>query len=88
MLFYVNAPIYKVILFELTDNTPILQVGKLSKIYLHVVVLRSNQNTRLRDFLIYILAKLQYKNNKVELLKAVLDATSKKWGSTDIFRVC
>lgn len=50
--------------------------------------MRSNQNTRLRDFLIYILAKLQYKNNKVELLKAVLDATSKKWGSTDTFRVC
>ena len=34
-------------------------------------------------FMIYILAKLPHKNIKVELLKAVLVVTSKKWSSTD-----
>lgn len=33
--------------------------------------------------MIYILAKLPHKNIKVELLKAVLVVTSKKWSSTD-----
>ena len=57
----------------------------------HICVLLFQKVIKIPDreiFMIYILAKLQYKNIKVVSLKAVLDATSKKWGSTDILRVC
>ena len=33
VLFYVNAPIYEVILFELTGNTPIFTSGKVELQY-------------------------------------------------------
>ena len=54
---------------------------------LETVVSRGDQNTRPRDYYdIYILAKLQYKNIEIEYLKAALDATSKKRGSSDILK--
>ena len=40
-----------------------------------------------RDYYdVYILAKLQYKNIETEYLKAALDATSKKRGSSEILK--
>lgn len=54
---------------------------------LETVVSRGDQNTRPRDYYdVYILAKLQYKNIETEYLKAALDATSKKRGSSDILK--
>lgn len=52
---------------------------------LETVVSRGDQNTRPRDYYdVYILTKLQYKNIEIGFLKAVLDATSKKRGSTEV----
>lgn len=54
---------------------------------LETVVSRGDQNTRPRDYYdIYILAKMQYKNIETEYLRAALDATSKKRGSSDILK--
>ena len=54
---------------------------------LETVVSRGDQNTRSRDYYdVYILAKLQYKNIETEYLKAALDATSKKRGSSEILK--
>ena len=54
---------------------------------LETVVSRGDQNTRPRDYYdVYILAKLQYKNIETEYLKAALDATSKKRGSSEILK--
>ena len=54
---------------------------------LETVVSRGNQNTRPRDYYdIYILAKMQYKNIETEYLRAALDATSKKRGSSEILK--
>jgi predicted nucleotidyltransferase component of viral defense system len=54
---------------------------------LETVISRGDQNTRPRDFYdIYILAKLQSSNIKIEELKAALDATTKKRGSTDVIK--
>lgn len=54
---------------------------------LETVVSRGDQNTRPRDYYdVYILAKLQYKNIEIESLKAALDATSKKRGSTEVLK--
>lgn len=51
------------------------------------VVSRGDQNTRPRDYYdIYILAKMQYKNIETEYLRAALDATSKKRGSSEILK--
>ncbi len=52
---------------------------------LETVVSRGDQNTRPRDYYdVYILAKLQYKNIDIESLKAALNATSTKRGSTEV----
>lgn len=54
---------------------------------LESIVSRGDQNTRLRDFYdVYILMKLQYKNIEPEYLKAALDATSKKRGTSEVLR--
>ncbi len=54
---------------------------------LETVISRGDQNTRPRDYYdIYILAKLQYSNIDSESLKAALDATAKKRGSTDVIK--
>ncbi|CCY53064.1 putative uncharacterized protein [Coprococcus sp. CAG:782] len=54
---------------------------------LETVVSRGDQNTRPRDYYdIYILAKMQYKNIEPEYLRAALDATSKKRGSSEILK--
>ena len=54
---------------------------------LETVVSRGDQNTRPRDYYdVYILAKLQYKNIEIGFLKAALDATSKKRGSTEVLK--
>lgn len=54
---------------------------------LETIVSRGDQNTRPRDYYdVYILAKLQYKNIQTEYLKAALDATSKKRGSSAILK--
>lgn len=54
---------------------------------LETVISRGDQNTRPRDYYdIYILAKLQYKNIEPQFLKAALDATSKKRGSTEVLK--
>lgn len=54
---------------------------------LETVVSRGDQNTRPRDYYdVYILAKLQYRNIKIESLKAALVATSEKRGSTEVLK--
>lgn len=54
---------------------------------LESIVSRGDQNTRLRDYYdVYILMKLQHKNIEPEYLKAALDATSKKRGTSEILR--
>ena len=54
---------------------------------LESIVSRGDQNTRLRDYYdVYILMKLQYKNIEPEYLKAALDATSKKRGTSEVLR--
>lgn len=54
---------------------------------LETIISRGDQNTRPRDYYdVYILAKLQYKNIQTEHLKAALDATSKKRGSSAILK--
>jgi hypothetical protein len=54
---------------------------------LETVISRGDQNTRPRDYYdIYILAKLQSSNIDTEALKAALDATAKKRGSTDVIK--
>ena len=54
---------------------------------METVVSRGDQNTRPRDYYdVYILAKLQYKNIEIGFLKAALDATSKKRGSTEVLK--
>lgn len=54
---------------------------------LESIVSRGDQNTRLRDYYdVYILMKLQYKNIEPKYLKAALDATSKKRGTSEILR--
>ena len=54
---------------------------------LETVVSRGDQNTRPRDYYdVYILAKLQHRNVEIESLKAALDATSKKRGSTEVLK--
>lgn len=54
---------------------------------LETVISRGDQNTRPRDYYdVYILAKLQYKNIEREALKAALDVTSKKRGSSEVLR--
>jgi predicted nucleotidyltransferase component of viral defense system len=54
---------------------------------LETVVSRGDQNTRPRDYYdIYIIAKMQYKNIETEYLRAALDATSKKRGSSEILK--
>ena len=54
---------------------------------LETIVSRGDQNTRPRDYYdVYILAKLQYKNIEKDALKAALEATSQKRGSTEILK--
>lgn len=54
---------------------------------IETVISRGDQNTRPRDYYdVYILAKLQYKNINIESLKAAIDATSKKRGSTEVLK--
>lgn len=54
---------------------------------LETVVSRGDQNTRPRDYYdVYILAKLQYKNIETEYLKAALNVTAKKRGSSEILK--
>lgn len=54
---------------------------------IETVISRGDQNTRPRDYYdVYILVKLQYKNIDIESLKAALDATSKKRGSTEVLK--
>lgn len=54
---------------------------------LETVISRGDQNTRPRDYYdIYILAKLQYSNIQLDLLKAALKATTEKRGSSAVIR--
>ena len=54
---------------------------------LETVISRGDQNTRPRDYYdVYILAKLQYKNIAIGSLKAALEATSEKRGSTKVLK--
>ena len=54
---------------------------------LETVISRGDQNTRLRDYYdIYILVKLQYANIEPSALKAALDATTEKRGSTMVVK--
>ncbi len=52
---------------------------------LETVISRGDQNTRPRDYYdIYILVKLQYSNTDLDLLKAALNATADRRGSTAV----
>lgn len=54
---------------------------------LETVISRGDQNTRPRDYYdIFILVKLQSSNIELEELKAALDATAKKRGSTEVIK--
>ena len=54
---------------------------------LETVISRGDQNTRPRDYYdIFILVKLQSSNIEPESLKAALDATAKKRGSTEVIK--
>ena len=54
---------------------------------LETVISRGDQNTRPRDYYdIYILAKLQSSNIEPKALKAALDATAKKRGTTEVIK--
>lgn len=54
---------------------------------LEAVISRSDQNTRPRDYYdIYILVKLQSSNIEPKAIKAALDATAKKRGSTEVIK--
>lgn len=54
---------------------------------LETVISRSDQNTRPRDYYdIYILVKLQSSNIEPKAIKAALDATAKKRGSTEVIK--
>ena len=54
---------------------------------LETVISRGDQNTRPRDYYdIYILVKLQYANIEQDALKAALNATTKKRGSTAVIK--
>ena len=54
---------------------------------LETVISRGDQNTRPRDYYdIYILAKLQYVNIEPEALKAALNATTEKRGSSAVIK--
>lgn len=51
------------------------------------VISRGDQNTRPRDYYdIYILAKLQYANIEPDALKAALNATTEKRGSSTVVK--
>lgn len=54
---------------------------------LETVISRGDQNTRPRDYYdIYILAKLQYANIEPDALKAALNATTQKRGSSAVIK--
>ena len=54
---------------------------------LETVISRVDQNTRPRDYYdIYILTKMQYANIEFNSLKAVLEATTEKRGSSEVVR--
>ena len=54
---------------------------------LETVISRGDQNTRTRDYYdIYILAKLQYSNIEFNSLKAALNATAQKRGSSEVLK--
>lgn len=54
---------------------------------LETVISRGDQNTRPRDYYdIYILAKLQYSNIESNSLKAALNATAQKRGSSEVLK--
>ena len=54
---------------------------------LETVITRGDQNTRPRDYYdIYILAKLQYANIEYNSLKAALNATAQKRGSSEVLK--
>ena len=54
---------------------------------LETVISRGDQNTRPRDYYdIYILAKLQYSNIEFNSLKAALNATAQKRGSSEVLK--
>ncbi len=54
---------------------------------LETVISRGDQNTRPRDYYdIYILAKLQYSNIESSSLKAALEATTVKRGSSEVIK--
>lgn len=54
---------------------------------LETVISRGDQNTRPRDYYdVYILTKLQYSNVESNALKAALNATTKKRGSTAVIK--
>lgn len=54
---------------------------------LETVISRGDQNARPRDYYdIYILAKIQSSNIEPEALKAAIDATAKKRGSTEVIK--
>lgn len=54
---------------------------------LETVISRGDQNTRPRDYYdIYILAKLQYANIEYNSLKAALNATAQKRGSSEVLK--
>lgn len=54
---------------------------------LETVISRGDQNTRPRDYYdIYILAKLQYSNIKLDRLKEALSATTEKRGSSIVVK--
>ena len=54
---------------------------------LETVISRGDQNTRPRDYYdIYILAKLQYSNIELNALKAALNATAQKRGSSEVLK--
>lgn len=54
---------------------------------LETVISRGDQNTRPRDYYdVYILAKLQYSNIEPSSLKAALEATTEKRGSSEVVK--
>ncbi len=54
---------------------------------LETVISRGDQNTRSRDYYdIYILAKLQYSNIEPRSLKAAIEATTEKRGSSEVVK--
>ena len=76
-----------VLLFNKTYQVLAYNLETIMAEKLETVISRGDQNTRPRDYYdVYILAKLQYANIEPDALKAALNATAKKRGSSVVVK--